>query len=143
MRKIFFILSIVASTNCISQEHKCDSGYRYMQSLYTSSLRIIADTCLPDSVCKRYFKTFEKNMCGEMGIFSRGGGFCSYRQNIWDDSLGCISKEVYSMEVKGQWVEISKCLYYWLNKSVTCFSGGADWSLITSCCGHVHTERPK
>lgn len=75
----------------------CKAGWSYMPSLSTSSLRIIADTCLPDSICKKYYLIFAENVCGETQSagFSRdkngrltGGG----NTNYWlGDSIGCVT----------------------------------------------------
>lgn len=136
---IFLLCCVASPFFGFSQTHKCDSGYSYMPTIGTSSLIIKADTCLPDSVCEKLWKSFSKNLCEETGSFSMSDSFMYSDSHTWDDSLGCISKEIYEMKVKNKWVEVSKCLYYWFNKGSTCY----DSTGVIPCCGHIHLTKPK
>lgn len=40
--------------------HSCPDGYSWMPSLYHSDLWIVADQCLPDSVCDRLWEKFDE-----------------------------------------------------------------------------------
>lgn len=140
---VFFLCCGASPFFGFSQTQKCDSGYSYMPTISTGSLIIKADTCLPDSVCKKLWKEFDKNLCGETQTFSMSDIFMYSDFHTWSDSLGCISKETYKMKVKDKWVEISKCKYYWLNKGTTCSTWSDDKSIKISCCGHTHLTEPK
>lgn len=70
MIRIFLLTLFLVPYNVFSQNIKCPNGYSYMPTIATSSLRIEADECLPDSVVKRLWLTFNKNMCkSESGLF--------------------------------------------------------------------------
>lgn len=119
---------------------RCSPGYSWMPTLSTSSLRIVADTCLPDSICEKLWLTFAENMCGEGGFLLADGNYSYHRSSVWSDSLKtCISKEIYNKKVNDKWVEISKCEYYMVKKSTsTCGVASAVSHKEVPCCGHEH-----
>jgi hypothetical protein len=119
---------------------KCDSGYSWMPSLSTSSLRIIADTCLPDSICKKLLLGFRENVCSETSMHYSTENYSYSSQNTWvNDSVGCVTKVTYSKRFKKKWIEISACQYYFENKGTNCSIFDGDESIAKPCCGHIHT----
>lgn len=141
MKKLLLILFI--SNLAHAQEKDCPAGYSWMPSMSTSSLIIVADECLPDSICKKMWIEFSKNMCGEMGLYMEGGDYSYHRSNTWvNDSIGCSTKETYKKKVKGKWVEISKCLYVFEYKGSTCYELIDNKSVEVPCCGHIHKTKP-
>ena len=80
----------------------CSVGYSWMPSIGTSSLMIEADTCLPDSTCKKLWLDFSKNMCGESGLYMLSFDGTSYaRLPEWvNDSIGCVTKEEWRIKRK-------------------------------------------
>jgi len=115
MKNIIFLFLFAS---LVSQGQKdCPVGYSYMPSIGTSSLMISADTCLPDSVCKKLWIDFHKSMCGETGYGWVDKNYSYSSGNTWvNDSVGCIRKEVYRKKVNGKWIDISKDLFYLENK---------------------------
>lgn len=121
------IIKKEATENPTEKEKKCDSGYSYMPTIGTTSLRIQADTCLPDSIVKGLWKEFNQNMCGEMGIsvwsmgtegeFNCEGCLAYDRQGDWNDSTGnCIWTEEYTVVRKGKRVSITRDQYDSISK---------------------------
>ncbi len=121
-----------------------------MPSIGTSGLNIVANKCLPDSVCKELWKAFNKSVCeetgsGSMSMNATGANFMVDNSHTWNDTLGCITKDEYSMRINdGPWVVISKCLYFWYNKNTTSCSKSNDTGGIVEypCCGHIHKTKP-
>lgn len=94
---------------------KCSEGFSYMPSMSTSSLSIIADTCLPDSIAKKMWIAFFKNVCGETSFSMSNGDYSYSSLNTWNDSTGCSTKVMYERRIKKKWVEISEEEYYKYN----------------------------
>lgn len=144
MKQAFLILILFSWLNSHSQQ-PCSPGYRYLPSMSTSSLQIIADTCVADSVYKRAVLEFRENMCGEGGHISIGGGYYYARNPKWiNDSIGCVTTETFKKMVKGKWVDISRCRYYYENESTECGTWDDSNKYIKiPCCGHIHKTPPE
>lgn len=118
MRQIkSLLLSMLLFNSFCNGQNKCDSGYSWMPSMTSSAMRIEANKCLPDSICKRYWYEFDKINCGE-GSFSYSlvndtiGIVRSYSNDCeWDDSTGCNCKQSWRIRKGGILVEVTKSEY--------------------------------
>lgn len=135
MKTISLLLFIILTSHCISQD--CPIGYKYMPSISTSSLTIIANKCVPDSIYNILWTNFQKSACGESSFALIDNKYKHTSISRWiNDSIGCITFVTYEMKVKKKWIDISKCKYYYDNrKSIGCGS--------IPCCGHIHITTPK
>lgn len=104
---------------------------------------IIADTCLQDSVVNELWaEYFHSLRCETVPQVL----YTNYRSTVgynWDDSTGCRYLEKYEKKISGSWVVISKCLWYWDNKTRLKCYGGIDNNVQVSCCGHWHKTKPQ
>lgn len=111
MKPVILVLAMFYFTICNGQEIPCDSGFKRMPTIGTAGLLIHADTCLPDSVCKRLWNEFNKSACEEtsFGMVELGGnGSLSFSENHeWTDSLGCKITYEYMVMRKNKWVNIT------------------------------------
>lgn len=138
MKRIFSLLLIISPLVCMAQK-KCDTGHSWMPSIGTSSLRIVANKCLPDSVCKKLWLTYHKNSCEESGIIEGGGDFYHTSVPRWvNDSVGCMITETYKKRVDKNWVEITKCEYYMNVNSICLIHTLNKETVEVPCCGHLH-----
>lgn len=125
-------------------QNDCQPGYTWMPTLSAGSAIFLADTCLPDSTAKRMFLNYSKHACEEGGLMAVGEKYLYASTPKWmNDSTGCVTKETFKKKVKGEWVEISGCRYYWENKGTTCSVYSEGKSIDVPCCGHIHTIAPE
>jgi hypothetical protein len=141
MKQLLIIL-MVCFVGVAYGQNKCDSGYSYVPTIMSSGTSMIADTCLPDSLAKKMWQSFFKGNCGETDMWSMNEDYMGGTTSTWvNDSIGCVTTEKYKMKVKNKWVEISKCLYYWGNKSKCSTYDGKEFKDVP-CCGHIHKTKP-
>jgi hypothetical protein len=76
----------------------------------SSSYRIIGG-CYPDSVAKRIWKEYWKGVCLDTQIAFWGDSLSYCDMHEWDDSIGCISKEKWTVLRKEGWVDVTKSVF--------------------------------
>lgn len=137
--KLFLLLLFPLFINAQS----CPPGKSFMPSISNSGVMILADTCLSDSLVADRWKEFFNHLGNPdttaIAIYT------NYRILSFHvfDSTGWNKKEVYQKKVNGVWVEISKCSFYWDNKTRLICWGGQAQTVQIPCCGHFHKTKPK
>lgn len=116
----------------------CPVGQTYFKSIASGDVYIMADKCLPDSVVNAMWEEYFRNLSPK--DTTTLNYYTTYR--ILKFGLGDFVTEVYQQKTSTGWVDISKCLWYWLNKSRLICWGGFDNTVQIPCCQHWHKTKP-
>lgn len=121
----------------------CPPGRSWMPSISTGDIAIIADKCLLDDEVKDMWRIYFKSLCPEPPPQVLYTNYRVTKGTVWvNDTLGCQPIEKYEKKVNGNWIPVTKCLWYWENKTRLKCYGGVTNDIQVPCCGHFHKTKP-
>lgn len=135
MKSLILILFLIPAL-CNGQS--CPPGQTYFKSIASGDVYIMADKCLLDSTVSVMWDEYFKNLSPR--DTTTQNYYTTYR--ILTIGLGSFVTEVYQYKTSTGWVEISKCLWYWSNKSRLKCYGGYNNTVEIPCCNHFHKIKP-
>lgn len=127
----------------LSVGQSCPTGKSWMPTISSNTVFIEADTCLDDAVVKSLWRDYFFSLCGDTTVTQYSTSWRALSGTHWvNDTIGCAPLEAYQKKANGVWINISKCLFFWENKSRFKCYGGAFRDVVVPCCGHFHKTKP-
>lgn len=130
------IITFYGETN--DYDPYCPPGQTYFHSIRSGDVYIMADKCLPDSTVAEMWQEYFRNLSPR--DTTTQNYYTTYR--ILTIGLGSFVTELYQVKTSTGWVEISKCRWYWENKSRLKCWGGYNNTVEVPCCTHFHRTKP-
>ena len=140
MKNLILIFLFLIPALCNGQY--CPPGQSWMPSIGSDGLYIHADKCLPDSVVKSNWDEYFRHLCNsDTAVLAY---YTTYRIVSFKvyDFTGCNAVTKYQQKTSTGWIEISKCRWYWENRSRLKCWGGYNNAVEIPCCGHFHKTKP-
>lgn len=140
MKNHILILLLFISSIAPAQ---CPPGKVYVPSIGHGDIAIVADTCVDKAWAEFIWRQYFMGVCGERTAIQYSTYYRIIIGNTWNDTTGCQPKTTYQKRINGAWATISKCLWYWDNKSRFACYGGDQYDVkLAACCGHYHDRKP-
>lgn len=120
---------------------ECPAGWSWMPQINIGGGIIINGKCQPDSIVASLWQEYFFHLRKQDTVATVYSADYRILEYGLYDFYGWHKETVYQEKIGSVWSNISKCLWYWNNKSVTCY-GGWEQKVQVPCCQHFHKTKP-
>lgn len=131
---IFILFPLITSA-------QCPPGQVFLPTVTVGSQTWVSNRCVPQSEYDSIWNEVKKATCAAQ-VLTVTNVTPSYEHStgyVFQNGE-CVRVEIFQKKVSGEWLEISRCVYYWDNR--TRFYCNKPGTSPTLCCGHEHTSKP-